>query len=357
MNDVDFQSLSAMEARATGLIHFHQAYRDAGTGELFTQEFWEHPVDGRSIKAHNPVGWEEKVPEGVRLHPSSGGCMPGSFQMFWVGWVEGATLKALAITQENPIAVAIEPGDRLLHPPVLGWDKKLKWYFLRKQGAGYALCKHEFSGELNQPGTVVTEKLIELPYEPLFPVAKPVPVDMENGFRDNGEAVLAWLSAEGTDLRAHALWIKGKTRDKAESDSVSGYRPFDRQRIDVWASGEGMVRVGWMMQRIDQDNVRAAEWVTDFRSQQAAILFHAKSLEASKLHSAATVLNRKERPGMSDSFLLGKSGTLYRLDESSFTRVRDQVPLDYDFPILSGYESFEARRDEKGGLYFLQPGY
>ncbi len=350
-----FHSLSVMETRETGRLKVFHAYRDGRQGLLMTREYSEHLVDGRSLKGMKPVGWEERVPEGADLFPASGGTMPGNFKTFWVGWFEGVSAKALALTQESPLAAATLPGDRFLHPPVLGWDQKLKWYFFRREGVGFSLWKHEFSGLLRQPGRVATVKVLDLPYEPLHPVVKPVPIGME-GFVDRGEAVVAWVSTRGGDTRAHVLWIKGKTLDSAASDPIPGYRPFAAQRADVWSNGTGKVRMGWTLERPDLDQARSAEWVVDFATRHDSLLLGSQGHVASTLRSAATVLNRVEDPGMSDIFYLSKAGKLYQETDRGLRLLRDGVPPDYDFPIVSGPESYEARRDSDGVVVFEPPG-
>jgi hypothetical protein len=99
------------------------------------------------------------------------------------------------------------------------------------------------------------------------------------------------------------------------------------------------------------------EWVTDFSKDLDSLIIRSHGTSASKLHSAATILNRQSQPGMSDTYYLSQTGTLYKETEAGLKILRDQVPLTYDFPIVSGIDSYEARRNDKGEVYFLQPGY
>lgn len=354
---VPFSSFAVLEKNSTGMIQiFHATGRN---GELHAHDFREEDADGRRMVPAEPVGWGEKAPEDARFFAAAGGYKSDFFNMYWTGWTEGQTLTAVALSQENPITVPLLPGDRLIRPAVMGWDRKLKQYLVRKTGSGNAIFKHEFSGEPGMPGKVETVKILDLAYEPLLMVAQPVPIkfDMDTGFEELGEAVLGWLSEQGGNLRAHILWIKGKEAALVESDPVAGYRPFPDQRIDLWADLGGTVRMGWLMGRTDQEGIRSAEFVVDLAEETRSLLFRAESVDGTKVHSAATVLSRINEPGAGTVFFLTRTGNLYKdYRGQAWKKIREGVPLTYDFPIFaSAAQTYEAKVDEAGNISFKAP--
>lgn len=352
-----FSSFAVLENNSTGLIQiFHATSRN---GELQAHDFREEDADGRRMVPAEPVGWGEKPPGNARFFAAAGGYKSDFYNMYWTGWVEGQILTAVALTQENPITIPILPEDRLARPAVMGWDRKLKQYLARKTGAGFAIFKHEFSGEPGMPGKVDSVKILDLAYEPRHMVAQPVPIkfDMETGFEELGEAVLGWLSEQGGNLRAHVLWIKGREAALVESDPVAGYRPFPNQRIDLWTDLGGMVRMGWLMERADQDGIRSAEFVVDLAEETRSLIIRAGTVEGAKVHSAATVLSRINEPGAGTAFFLTRTGNLYKdYRGQTWKKIREGVPLTYDFPIFaSAAQTYEAKADEAGAISFKAP--
>lgn len=351
---IPFSSFAVLENNSSGMIQIVHA--TSRNGELQAHDFREEDADGRRLVPAEPVGWGEKPPENARFFAAAGGYKSDFFNMYWTGWVDGQALTAVALSQENPISVPLLPEDRLVRPAVMGWDRKLKQYLVRKTGAGYAIFKHEFSGEPGMPGKVETMKVLDLAYEPLLMVAQPVPIkfDMDTGFEELGEAVLGWLSERSGNLRAHILWIKGQEAALEESDPVAGYRPFPDQRIDLWADLGGIVRLGWLMGRSDQDVIRSAEFVLDLAEETRSLIFRSANVEAAKLHSAATVLSRINDPGAGSAFFLTKTGNLYKDYRGRlWKKIRESVPLTYDFPIFaSAAQTYEAKVDEAGKISF-----
>ncbi|MDB5102873.1 MAG: hypothetical protein JWP91_562 [Fibrobacteres bacterium] len=356
-----FASFAVQEYAQTGMIHLVSVLRDPGTGELCTREFIETQQHGGEFTAYKTVPWSEKVPEAAVPVGASAGNLNDFHKIFWTAWQADSKWHALALTQEDPITVPILPGDVAIHAPVQYQDRKLRLFFWRKSGNAYALCNHVFSGEQGEKGTVATEKLVDIPYEPRLSRADPIAMKWipKKGFEDAGLAVIGWLSDAGTGLRAHAALLDGKSVRVLDSDPIAGYKAFPDQRIGIWRDPSGTLRMAWLMGRTDADSVRAAEWTVpaDPGNGIPNLRIRGNAFAAKNLRSAACVIPRNPEDKDAMCFLATRTGNLYLDDNGGRLRkLRADLPPAYDFPIFaSAVGTWEARFDPKGSIFFTSP--
>jgi hypothetical protein len=250
----------------------------------------------------------------------------------------------------------MESGDVRIHPPILGADKKLRVFFWRKQGSGYGLYRHVFSGELKQKGAVVTEKILDIPYAPLFTGADPVAIFLvrKKGFEERGLAVIAWLSSDSGGMRAHAVWLKGEDAKAFDSDPIAGYKPHPDQRIGIYADPEGAIHLSWLMGRTDADSLRVAEWTVDVNHGSKNLRICENAFTGTRIHSSACIFERNPALKQSVCYLLTETGNLYAQRAMGKPKsIRTGVSLNYDFPIFaSAYQSYEAQLKPDGAIHF-----
>jgi hypothetical protein len=348
-----YGSFALQEYTQTGLVQLVHMERDAAGG-LSTREFAETQSHGGEFHAYKPVAWNEPVPEGALLMGANSGNVNDYYKIFWALWRDQGQYKALALTQENPIAVPVQADDRYIASPFQAQDKKLRLFFWRKSGAGYSLHAHVFTAEPGKSGSVATEKILDVGYEPLQTHADPIAMKWipKQGFADAGLAVIGWLSSDGSGMRAHVLKIDGKGARLTDSDPIAGYKPFPDQRLGIWGDPDGPVRMAWLMGRTDADSVRAAEWTV--RDGQMSLRYRENGYAAKNLKSAACVVKRKSEEEPASCYLATRTGNLYLDDNGGrLHKMRADLAPDYDFPIFSsGHGVWEARFDEKGGISF-----
>jgi hypothetical protein len=354
-----FQVFSVLEENSTGGIQIFASYRDSKSGELKTQEFFENIADGRSMRPSKPVGWEHILPADLQPLGCSAGTLNDFFGTFWETWNVGSNLHALALTQEDPIVVSMQPSDVRIQPPILGKDKKLRVFFWRKQEAGYGLFQHVFSGEMDHKGSVTTEKILNVPYKPGFSRADPVSLMYVRkiGIEEKGTAVIGWLSSEGGDMRVHAAWLHGLEAKIFDSDPIAGYKPHTNQRIGLYGHPQGSIHLSWLMGREDSEYFRAADWTVDVHQEMKSIRISEKAFTGTKIHSSACVHWRSGEGNESACFLLTESGILYEhRAKERLRKLRSDVPLNYDFPIFASLgQTYEARIKPDGTFYFDYP--
>jgi hypothetical protein len=354
-----YESISVQEYDQTGLNRFNWVRRDSATGGLITQEFIENQKHGGEVDAGKPVAWDENVPAGARLVTACAGNENEWHKTFWAAWFEPDKASVLSLVQENPVPIPVLPGDRIIHPPVQHIDKKLRIYFWRKTEAGHDLYQHVITGEPMKKGVATTEKLLTLPYEPLFPIVDPIAMRWvrKKGFEDAGVAVIGWLSADGGGMRGHAAFLDGKGIKVIDSDPVAGYVPHPRQRIGLWCARNGESRMAWLMGRVDADSVRVAEWTANPISGAKNLRIRENGYLASNIQGTAAILPRDTEDTTARMYILTKTGNLYLDDNGGRLRkLRSGLPMSYDFPIYaSAVGTWEARYDEKGAVFFTTP--
>ncbi len=350
----------SVQPRTTGLNEFIHLSRDAG-GNLRTQTFFEKPNHGGEVDFYKPVEWKEKVPEGVVLRGSNGQTGSGAIPNYWVVWQEPGILKALSIYQENPLSLPMESRDSLIDGPVLEANGKLHVYFLRKGQNGFDLFEHVFMGEAKQKGQASTVRLAAISGEPLFIRAEPIALrfDRDKGAEAVGLSVLGWLTRDGANLRAHAAWIDAAGVKQFASDPIAGYAPFPDQRIGLWANPDtSRLHLAWIMGRTDNDTLRSAEWTLWEKTGTRNIRIDSRGLGGSKVHSVASVILRNDYTPDTYCYYLTRTGKLYEQNRSETKKIREDVPLDYDFPIYASSQApWEARVDGHGELYFYLPSW
>lgn len=351
----------SIQETSTGLNEFIHVFRDQG-GNLWTRTFFEKPNHGGEIDSYKPVEWKEKVPEGAVLRGSNGGAGSDAIPNYWVGWQEQGIYKALSIYQENPLSLPMEPQDSLIDGPIVGLDGQLHVYFLRKARNGFDLWEHVFTGEAKKKGHAASAKLASIDGEPLFIHAEPIA--RFEGFKDGGfrtvvagTAVIGWLARDGSGMRAHGAWLDGADVKKFVSDPIAGYSPFPNQRIGLWANPDtSRLHLAWIMGRTDGDTLRSAEWTVWTKTGNQNLRIDARGLGGAKVHAAASVILRTDYSPKTYCYYLTKTGRLYEQSNLETRKIREGVPLDYDFPIYASFQAlWEARKDEKGGIFFASP--
>jgi hypothetical protein len=355
---VSFHEFSVQENMQITRNAFYRVYRGPG-GTVHTRLYQERPHHGGEISTHDPVDWKEKVPADAVLKGSNGGYDNDFIKNYWVTWVEPGTLKALSIVLEDPVSVPLAPGDTLIDSPLQGTDGRLHVFFWRNGPSGKELFVHTFTGEPRKKGQVATQRLLAADGEPLFARAEPIPMRWvdDKGPERAGLAAVAWLTREAGGMRAHGVWQDGPDWKVFASDSIYGYAPFKKQRIGLWADPYAdAIRLAWVMGRIDSDSLRVGEWNVEVRNGHQNIRIDEHAHGGSKVLATACVQLRHPEFSRSQCFYLTSTGNLYRQDEGRVSKLRDNVPPDYDFPIYaSGQNYWEARVDSKGEIYLDTP--
>ena len=351
-----FHTLSQMDDRVAVTIY---VVARNSKGELQTQEFFEKVPEPSGMVPMKPANWDMKIPEQGRIFGSDAGMSGDAMGMFWAGWTDAQGIHALALMQEHPITASLAPGDLLIHPPVMNWDKKLRFYFWRKQDKGYSLFCHIFTGEIHKHGESVTKKILDLPYEPLntegyAPAIELVP---KMGPVERAKIVLSWTSIHGQDMRVHTLWLTDQEALLIDSDPILGYRPIPKQRLGVWAWSDGTIYTSWVMSKTDANTARMGEFIQSVKVRSGHLRIQGNALgDMDKIHSAACLAPKIPENSRARCFVLTQSGNLYSQSEGTLEKLRDRVPLDYDFPMIYGSQSlYEARYNEKGEVYFTDP--
>ncbi|MBW8890391.1 MAG: hypothetical protein JF616_21770 [Fibrobacteres bacterium] len=353
----------SIQETSTGLNEFIHVFRDL-SGNLRTRTFFEKANHGGEVDSFDAVDWKEKVPDGVPLRGSNGGAGSGAIPNYWVAWQEPGTLKALSIYQENPLSLPMEPQDSLVDGPVVGLDGKLHVYFLRKAPNGYDLWEHVFMGEAKKKGQAATAKLAFIAGDPLYIRADPI-ARLE-GFKEGeyksevaGIAVIGWLTRDGSGMRAHGAWLEAAGVKLFASDPIAGYAPFPNQRIGIWANPDSSrLHLAWIMGRTDSDTLRSTEWTVWAKTEVQNIRIDSRGLGGSKVHAVACVIRRTDYSPETYSYYLTKTGRLYEQERMDTRKIKEGVPLDYDFPIYASFQGpWEARVDTHGAVYFAAPSW
>lgn len=359
-----YKSFSVQDYTQTGMIQIIQVRRDPKTGELISQGFFETQNHGGEFRASKPVEWKEKIPDGLALRGASAGNVNDYIQIYWASWIDTTKATALAISQEDPITAPMLAGDEPIHAPIQAMDRKLRLFFWRKSGTGFSLYNHVFSGELKQKGTVHTDKLLDIPYQPGLTQAEPIAMQWVRnvGFKDAGLAVIGWLSSDGSGMKVHAAWLDGKSVKVFDSAPIAGYQPFPKQRLGIWCDPDGILRMAWLMGRIDTDTLRLAEWTLNGQSGTHSLRIHEDGFPGEHIYSAALVIPRipedKKSPEINavNCFTLSDAGRLQVGVDGQFRSLRSDLPITYDFPIFaSAVGIWEAGYDGKGEITFTSP--
>jgi hypothetical protein len=324
---------------ASALATYHDARRSdlfvalsrPGVG-LVTVELYEGPETGFAEHLQD-TPWDVAVPEGARPFIATAGHRAGVLRMAWAGWREGLEIHAISIFHEAPIVARLEPGDRLVDPPILTGDKRLLQLVLR----GRSLLCHAFSGEEDQATGYALTHVVDLPGAAEHAVAAPI-----LGHRTDG-VLLGWAQPEGEGTcRAGCAILENGRVDLLLSDPVAG-APFGTPGVHC-APG-APPEVGFVAA---QGNGRSAlvtcAFDFDRRASRAATL--ALPEVASGLRAAATFYLKDPSHAVPLSCLLTAEQSLVLHGPEVLREVRRGVPDGYAFPIVTSHSVlYEAHPD------------
>lgn len=316
--------------------------------ELVTTEFYERRPDLGEIERLKQVNWEVVVPEDTDLFVATSGLRRNYVNAFWVGWRTEDSLSALSIFQERPITVEVGSSDTLIHPAVVRPSGQMDQYFWRSEEQGWALFRHVFTGEMDEPGTVETRRLLQTSGQPELTTVAPVPGNEE------GQVVVAWGERDEEGLILRAVLQNGEDLRRLTSMAIqeTDFLPNQRLALHVipgdvtaWVSGViqlGGAQVGLLEGRFDFTEEETAAEVTSLPQPTDA-----------QLHAAQTFYYQDPTEHRRFAGQLDEQGTLAvgRPGREDAHVLRRDVPLSYDFPILTSLGArYEVRGTEEGDV-------
>lgn len=342
-----------------------QALSESARGGILTsQSHHDGPAHGGEIQTAEPILWKAAPGSTRKVWGARSGHGEEIQKTRWILWEDGDSLRVLSENLTSPRSFPRPGRDGLIHPPILRLDGNLRLYHWRNTGKGYSLYRTLLPVGDPDPGKSSEEKILDTEDEPLYSVVAPI-LGASLGQRpEEAGEILGWLSvkagnAGGTGATASSTVVHiGRIESKAihhfESDRLENRTPHPRQRLHVSGSLDGTNRLGLLADVSGHDLSEAflfspLRGKTDRRLKPIA---RNTPLQSSRIHSAAVVarLTSDAEPVI---FILSPSGNLYGSLGSTLRKIRQGVPLDYNFPIIpSGLRIHEARFDRKGRIFF-----
>jgi len=322
-----------------------------GTRELATIEFYEKRPDLGEIERLKQVDWKVVVPEKADLFVATSGLRRNYVNAFWVGWHEEDSLYALSVFQERPIGVEFKPHDIRIHPAVVGPDGRMNQYFWRSEKQGWALCRHVFTGKMDEPGTVETQRLLQAPHRPELSTVAPVPGNEE------GEVVVAWAAREEEGVAFRAVHADGDVFRRLTSTAIPGVNLWLDQRLALHVV-PGEV-TAWMSGAVQLGEARHGlfEVRFDFVEEETSIgAVPLRRPADAQLHAAQVFYYHDPTEHRRFVGLLDEEGTLAvgRPGHEVAHIVRREVPLSYDFPMLTSLGArYEAGITKEGEIVLV----
>ena len=250
--------------------------------ELVTIEFFERRPDWARLEKLKEANWHLDVPEGQRLFAASAGHRRDPLNMFWVGWRDPQTIFALSLFQENPITVRLDPGDRLVDPPVTVSDRRMHQYFLRGEASAPQLMRHEFSGELNAPGVHDTRQLANIGTPVGVIGVAPIPEHPEGG------TLVAWFQHGAEGGRVGFARIIREAAQVVLSDPIPGVRAFSNSRPGIFTGPEGPATAAFIVESTVIPACTIVEAVCDFDKATCETNIQKLAVGRDDLHAGAS---------------------------------------------------------------------
>lgn len=316
---------------------------DGKSRELSTVQFFEKRPDLGEIEVLKKANWKVKVPENQTLFMATAGQRRDALKTSWVGWKNDAALNGLSLFLEKPVSVPLLAIDRLIDPPVIV-NRKMHQYFFRTEGGRSQLWRHEFAGDMGQPGACQTVKVLDLTAGSATGAAAPVP-------GPDGQVVVAWVQADEQGLRVGAALIKGEPEKVLHTASIAALKPIERLRLGVYTASKALAQVTCVAQKPDGSAYQVVEAVCDFENGAAKTQTQPLKLPPNTLHAAASFYLKLPEEAQGFTCLLNKQGTLFLYENERLREWRRAVPLQYDFPMVTTLGArHEAVMNAKGEI-------
>lgn len=318
--------------------------------EITTTEFYERRPDLGEIDHLKDVGWQETVFRGAELHLPVSGLLADWLKTFWITWKDPDAhppqLEALALTQEQPIDLALANHEELIFPALMVSGARLLQFSWRPAGEAWDLVQHTFSGEMGKTGMVTSRNLGMQAYNPLTSIAVPVPGS------DRAEGHVAWLDKHSGGLTIETAWVEGgKVRRSTRSNLVGDLSVLPAQRLDGLATPSGQFAVGFI--GLDEESdVHVLIHRVDDTGSLGQTVKHALP-QGLRVHGAAFRFYKRWDELDFVIVLLEEGGVLSMVESDLLERkvLRKDVALDYDFPLLvSAGAVYEVRPTATGAL-------
>jgi hypothetical protein len=237
---------TATDSGALGVDIFAAVTRK---GHLATVAFTEKDYAVQSLKT---TEWGAAAPAGAVTWAATAASNTGPLKQYWIGYLAGRKLAALALTQEHPIEHQLLEGEAVIGPPLLLSDGSLHLFTWRSRPAGATLWRHIFTGQLDKPGKVESVQLADIDGHPSASVAAPVPatwMPMSPKIPGGGTRVaLGWIEPAGDGLRLSVAVIDGKKIEISPSLPLAHIAPLP-QRPGLWVGRDGTFELAAVGQR------------------------------------------------------------------------------------------------------------
>lgn len=308
---------------------------DARTREMTSYQFYETRPDLGEVDLLKRVEWDVPVPPGAQLFIATAGQPQGLLNAFWLGWRDQNSVSALSVFQEAPARAALVAGDRLIAAPIVAaGSRKLHYYFWR----GSELYRLEFTGELGKPSAVETVRLAAENVAPSVFASRAVP-----GRSDDHE-VVGFVTTRPTALEAGVVFIAGREVHRVAGDPVAGYLPLERQKPGIHVGADEVVTVGFVAQHRETKAYAVIETTCDRVGKCSTSSRALAGVPPASLHSAAVIYYERRSPRQMFVLVLESRGRLSEAARRGLRPLRENVDLQYSFPILTTIESrYEAR--------------
>jgi hypothetical protein len=315
-------------------------------GRVHTLEYFEGSPLRRTMKAHEPVDWEIRVPAGATLFSLTGGVAPENIEQFWVGWAVDRAVHMEAISDHHAQVVSLAPDEAPIFPGVLGGNGTASLFTWRK-AAGTALWLRTFAPKGKTP---TLRSVAEIPGQPVSSIVAAVPGERSH------HALVGWVEASPRGAVLAIAVLKGERTSIVRSDPVGDSRPLPLQRIGLWAGslhrqeltavllGEGPA-AGYVLARFSVKPGAAAGTLSTSHI----------DLQAGEIASAAIDYYRDNSRPLPHCAILTTDGRVLR-DDRDQTRphlLRAGVPLDSPMPIVTtAGAAYWGERGADGRLSF-----
>lgn len=318
---------------------------------LVTTEFYERRPDLGEIEQLKQVDWGIVVPEKADLFVATSGLRRNYVNAFWVGWQQDDSLYALSVFQERPVGVEFGSNDVRIHPAVVDPDGRMNQYFWRPEEQGWALCRHVFTGELGEPGTAETQRLLQVPHRPVLSTGAPVPGS------EKGTFVVAWAERNEEGMAFRSVRLDGRTLQRLTSTAIPAVDLLPDQRLALHVVPGG--NTAWVSGTVQFDATRYGllEVRFDFVEEETSIgTAPLRQPTNAPLHAAQAFYYHDPEGHRRFVGLLDEEGTLAvgRSGDEEARVLRREVPLSYDFPILTSLGArYEAGITEEGEIVLV----
>jgi hypothetical protein len=328
-----------------------QTYHDFAKAEIYvllksqnykrvtTLEYYERDPEEALTSCLNEVSWNVPVSPESTLIASTSGKRRDYLNIYWFALHEKNQLGAFSMYLNKPIVAPLQLNDILLPSPVVTNDQKLNIFILRSG----QLWHYSFAGISDAEAYFQTKKLVDFQGKPALGTAVPVPESEKNGI------VFCWTASTAEGMYIYHALLENNKLKVVQSGILEDVVPMEKSKADIHVPEEGPITFGFVAKGSDYCQMITS--VCDFDAIECSVNSGEIDISFNEISASATFFLKHPRSSHYYTYLLSNEKSLYKYRDEELEKIREDVDLTYNFPIVTTLTiPYEIRMNEKGEI-------